>query len=150
MHLPFRSILTVCTGNICRSPLAEARLRQRLAEAGADVHVASAGVGALVDEPADPHAVTVAAELGMDLSTHRGQQLTLSLGEAYELILVMENGQKEWIVSRYPVLQGRVYRLGHWQDLDIPDPYGRSLQRFRAAASQIDLAVDHWLERIAS
>ena len=83
----FNKILVVCVGNICRSPAAEAKLRQL---APASVQIASAGIQALVDHPADPQAQEEARKDGLDLSAHRARQLTDAMCQAHDLILVME------------------------------------------------------------
>ncbi|MBP6133345.1 MAG: low molecular weight phosphotyrosine protein phosphatase, partial [Thauera sp.] len=72
----FDKILTLCTGNICRSPLAEFLLRDRLAARGRAATVASAGIGALVGHPADETTQRVALRHGIDLSPHVARQLT--------------------------------------------------------------------------
>lgn len=72
----FDSILVVCTGNICRSPIGEYILRRELPNKKID----SAGTGALVGKNADPKAIKIAAEHGIDLKEHKGQQFTPSIG----------------------------------------------------------------------
>lgn len=139
------SILAVCTGNICRSPLAEAYLRERLPK----VRVTSAGVGALVGEPVAEHAVTVAEEAGLQLDEHRGRQVDGAAVRGSDLILVMERGQQAWIESRYPHARGRIFLLGHWSEgTEVPDPYGRDLDAFRLAFSRIRDYCDAWIARL--
>jgi protein-tyrosine phosphatase len=75
----FSRILTVCTGNICRSPAAEFLLRQRIEKAGKRVEARSAGIGALVDHPAEEATCAMMNARGVDLSTHRASQLTPSV-----------------------------------------------------------------------
>ncbi|MFL5359908.1 MAG: low molecular weight phosphotyrosine protein phosphatase, partial [Myxococcales bacterium] len=72
----FDRVLMVCTGNICRSPMAQVLLADALKKRGIDVAVESAGLGALVGHPADPIAVKLMQARGLDLSGHRGRQLT--------------------------------------------------------------------------
>lgn len=149
MPLPFRRLMLVCTGNICRSPMAERFLQQRLRDAG-EFTVESAGIGALEGEPADKNAVLVMQERGLDLAGHSGRQLDLDLARGFDLILVMEDSQQRWIEQRMPVLRGRVKRLGHWLDLEVPDPYGLSVEAFRETRDLIEKAVDSWAERLVS
>jgi len=84
------SILIVCEGNICRSPMAEAMLRQAMPGR----RVASAGLNALVGMPAAPYAQEVMRMRGFDVSTHRAQQIGRSLCTDADLILVMDRRQR--------------------------------------------------------
>ncbi|PCR37269.1 protein tyrosine phosphatase, partial [Klebsiella pneumoniae] len=92
------SILVVCTGNICRSPIAERFLRQGLP----NMKIDSAGTGALIGHEADESAVKIAAFHGLSLDGHKGQQFTSSLGRHYDLILVMEKKHLEQISQISP------------------------------------------------
>jgi protein-tyrosine phosphatase len=148
----FSSILTVCVGNICRSPMAEGLLADRLRRRGAKVVVASAGIAALVGRPADPIAQALMAERGLDLSGHRAQQLTPDLIRSFELILVMEAVQRQAVEAILPAARGRVHRLGRWGDFDVPDPYGRERRAFERSLALIERGVDDlqssfWPER---
>lgn len=92
--------------------------------------------------------MAVMAERGIDIGAHRGRQLDLALASQFDLLLVMERDQQSWIERQFPILRGRVMRLGHWTDEDIADPYRRSLAEFRTARDRIEHAVDEWMLRL--
>ena len=143
----FQKILTVCTGNLCRSPMAEAWLRHR---AGTQpLTVSSAGLAAVVGEPAEENAVVLLQQKGVDLSAHRARQLEASHVLAADLVLVMEKWQKAEVERLCPPARGRTYLLAHWQDgLEIKDPHLASAAVFEAVFDKISVAVDAWLERL--
>jgi protein-tyrosine phosphatase len=134
----FRTILVTCVGNICRSPMAEAVLRDRLTRRGLTVEVGSAGIGALVGRPADPIAVALMKERGLDLSGHRARQITHDLAAAHELILVMEAAHQKSLEARFPTTRGRVHRLGRWGGFAVPDPFQGTRADFERALALIE------------
>jgi protein-tyrosine phosphatase len=139
-----RTILVVCTGNICRSPIGEGLLRSRLP----GIEVVSAGTSALVGAPAHALASSVSAEAGIDISAHRAQQLTAALVRHADIVLTMEAGQQREIVERHPFSLGRVFQLDGRNGIDVPDPYLKPIDAFRHAYSLIDRGVNAWVPKI--
>ncbi|MGU7771935.1 low molecular weight protein-tyrosine-phosphatase [Burkholderia sp. MR1-5-21] len=147
------TLLVVCVGNVCRSPMAEALFRARLP--GVDVR--SAGIGALEGRPADPHAVSLMRERGLDVGTHRAHPFSSWLGTRADLILTTDLDQKRWLERRHPSLCGRVYRLGDCspspdatqRGFDVPDPYLGTRASFEHSLRLIERGVDAWCTRIA-
>ena len=141
----FESILVVCTGNICRSPIAERLLRRSLPVKKVD----SAGVGALVDKPADDSAMRIADKHGLSLEGHKARQFSASLGRQYQLILVMEQQQLEQVSKVAPEARGKTMLLGHWLGgKEIPDPYRKSDEAFDSVYQLIYLACQCWTEKL--
>ncbi|MEK6805957.1 MAG: low molecular weight protein-tyrosine-phosphatase [Pseudomonadota bacterium] len=147
----FKHILMVCTGNICRSPTAEAILRSRLGENVKGRTVASLGTMAMIGEPAHPLTFEVALERGIDLSGHHARQATKLLLSQADLILALDRGHESWMVSRYPELKGRVHLLGRWDgNQEVADPYGFPREASVKAFEQIEKYVETWLPRIVA
>lgn len=142
----FNSILVVCSGNICRSPIGEGLLRKAL---GDRIEVASAGVTALVGHPADPLACEVMADKGHDIEGHRAQQVSGELISRYDLVLTMDGFHDDWLHANYPQLRGRVYRMRHWcDDRTVEDPYRLPRAAFEAAYDGIAEGAAHWITRL--
>jgi protein-tyrosine phosphatase len=110
--------------------------------------VCSAGIQALVHEPADATAVILMRERGLDLDRHRARQLDEELLRGCDLLLVMERNHIAWIEAQWPQARGRVYRWGHWSDFDVPDPYRRGEDAFREALALVERGLDEWKERL--
>jgi protein-tyrosine-phosphatase len=106
------TVLVLCTGNICRSPIAEGFLRQLLKERGiGDVTVHSAGVSGLVGYPADPESVRSAAERDIDISEHRARRVNTDMIETADLVLTMTAKQRASANRLVPSAAGRTFTL---------------------------------------
>lgn len=139
-----KSVLTVCIGNICRSPMAEGLLAAGLP----DLYVASAGTGALVGKPADTMAQALMQRRGIDISGHVAQQVSQLLCRQADLILVMDLSQRRYLESTYPFVRGKVFRIAENAKLDVPDPYRKSEAAFEQALELIDTGTRSWIDRI--
>ncbi len=139
--LKIRSVLIVCMGNICRSPVGEALLQRRQR----DIRIESAGIRALVGRPADAVTSTLAGRHGLALEGHRARQLTAELCRNNDLILVMEKQHVEHITHLAPEVRGKTMLLGHWlQRTEIADPYQKSTSFYEFVYGQMDQAVERW------
>ncbi|WP_432548078.1 low molecular weight protein-tyrosine-phosphatase [Kineococcus sp. SYSU DK004] len=162
-------IMTVCTGNICRSPMAEVVLRRRLAEAGLDgrVEVDSSGIS---DEehgnPVDPRAASVLREHGYDVPRHRAHQVSSQeIGER-DLLLAMTARHARWLRTRAPgedaAARVRMYRsfdpdapdvegpgaVADEAALDIDDPWYGGREDFERTLEQVEAAADAVVEHV--
>jgi len=118
--------------------MAQVLLAAALKKRGIDAAVESAGLGALVGHAADPIAVKLMQSRGLDLSGHRGRQLTREIIRSFPLILVMEKEQQRGVEQLDPSARGRVHRIGRVGDFDVPDPYRRGLPAFEESLVLID------------
>ncbi|HDG7807112.1 TPA: protein tyrosine phosphatase [Klebsiella quasipneumoniae] len=143
----FNSILVVCTGNICRSPIGERYLRQALPNKRID----SAGISALVGHSADDSAIRIAEKHGISLAGHKGRQFTSALGRQYDLILVMEKSHLDQIGRIAPEVRGKTLLFGQWlSQKEIPDPYRRSDEAFASVYKLIEQAGLRWVEKLGA
>ncbi|MFC2992168.1 low molecular weight protein-tyrosine-phosphatase [Halomonas tibetensis] len=142
----FQRLLVVCTGNICRSPVAQAMLTRALP--GRDI--GSAGLGALVGHGVEPTARALAEADGLDVADHAARQLTREMLTAADLILVMSSGQRRAVGELAPEALGKTMMLGQWLpgSSDIPDPYRKSREAFEHVHGLLRNATDAWATRL--
>lgn len=143
----FKSILVLCLGNICRSPVAEGILKRHVEKNALDVVVSSAGVVAMVDYPADPFSIEVAQENDIDITAHRARQITSDLVKQHDLILVVDEEVRRIMAQRYPHALGKVKKIGHFSQKDIVDPYLQPKAAFETMYRDLDVCLNEWVEK---
>jgi protein-tyrosine phosphatase len=147
-HLNPRSILVLCEGNHCRSPIAEALLREAL---GGGVTVESAGLGAQNGFGAHALAIQLMGEQGINLTSFRSRQLKPAMALKADLILVMDQNQKAWCERLAPGVRDRVFLLGHWlppERQEIEDPFHKPNDIFFMVFQTICQAVAAWRDHL--
>ena len=140
-----RSVLMICEGNVCRSPLAAALLARELPH----LDVTSAGTHALVGARAEATVAELAHEQGIALDTHRATQVDAPLAHAADLILTMTKTQREWVETAFPSTRGKVFRLCDEHGADVTDPYRRHRTVFDLSFAQIREGVSQWTRTLA-
>ncbi|MCG3843639.1 low molecular weight phosphotyrosine protein phosphatase [Psychrobacter sp. Ps1] len=143
--MAFDNILVVCVGNICRSPMAEALLKRRYPDKAID----SAGVGALVGHPADPAVLEIMTKQQLDVTNHVAKQIDEKLVLKADLIFTMSDSQTKWIEESWPFCRGKTFKLGHWQDKDIADPYKHDMSAFKNAYQDIVDGLEQWADKVS-
>lgn len=139
-----KRILTVCIGNICRSPTAEYLLREQLGRP--DIDVASAGLGAMVGHPMDATALQLLTERGIDGKQHRARQLEPAMLRKADLVLGMEKSHVDAMIRLAPEARGKIFIFDKWvHGHDIPDPYRQQRSAFEHVYAMIELAANSWL-----
>ena len=149
-----KTILIVCTGNVCRSPMAAGLLQHRLSVAGLadEYQVRSAGTWASTGARAAVQACQVMTKRGIDITNHRARDISsVDVTEA-ALILVMTRTHREAIVAEFPDVRTKTYLMSEMigKSYDIADPYGSSLAHYAYCAEDLSIIIEAGFERILS
>ena len=146
-----QNIIFVCTGNICRSPMAEGILKHRCKEMrGNDLVVSSMGIHGLTDYPAVDYAKDACAENGIDISSHIARPIIGEKLQEADLILCMEPVHIKFLQTFFPWFRDKVFLLGAWPEKKarkstIKDPMGGSIEDFRRTFRIIQGHIDRIL-----
>src|ERR1051325_10071090 len=148
-----KTVLFVCTGNVCRSPMAEGIFRHAVQGRG-NYRVVSAGLGAMEGQPPSAHAVEAVKELGIDISNQRSRMLTPDLVQQADYIFGMTHSHVDTVLLLYPQAAEKTFLLREFDDTldsfekDISDPIGGSYDVYVACRDQIEQGLASMLSFI--
>jgi protein-tyrosine-phosphatase len=153
MDRPMRSVLFVCTANICRSPMAMGLMRLRVAQEQEpeDWQIESAGIFAQPGYPTAYNTLEVLGGRGIDLSDYRSRPFTRQMVEDFNLILAMERNQREALRAAFPQYSGKIFMLSQMvgnRVIDVVDPMGGPLVEFEETAREIEQILEKGHARI--
>src|SRR5690606_27360441 len=114
------------------------------------VQVRSAGISTIDGRGADEKAQQVMKANDLDLSGYLSQRVDRTLIGWAELILVMEDFQKQYIESEFPEARGKVFLIGHWRGMQVPDPYRGHYSLFEASYQLLSQCADDWVQRLSA
>src|SRR5579859_5283679 len=148
-----KTVLFICTGNVCRSPMAEGLFRHAVERRG-EYRVLSAGLGALEGQPPSPYAVQAVKELGIDISGQRSRMLTPDLVQHADYIFGMTHSHIDTVMMLYPFAAEKTFLLREFDETldqfekDISDPIGGSYEIYLTCRDQIEQGIHSLLRFI--
>jgi len=159
-----KTILFVCTGNTCRSAMAEGIFKKMLiesAEVDNRFNIISAGISALQGISPTPEAIKVMAEQDIDISRHKATRVQEDLVKKADLILVMSNTHKDHIITKFTFAQDKIHlikefaQIGEFisiqknsENYEIVDPLGRTIEFYRIVAKELKINLEKILDKI--
>lgn len=147
-------IMFICTGNICRSAMADWLMKKKLQERNvSDIEVYSSGIFAMQGDIPTDEAIQVMQEYDVNLTKHRATITQKSNIQEMDLILCMTTSHKQTLIHMYPKLTDKIFTLKEYvgmneKGIDIKDPWGYDIVVYRFCAAEIDFALDKLIEKL--
>lgn len=144
-------VLFVCTGNTCRSPMAEGILNHIANEKNLPIEVSSAGISVFDGDSAAANAVKAMGNINIDISKHISQEINKQLIEKMDLILTMSNSHKDFILLNYPEAKDKIFTLMEYsydEEKNVADPFGGPLSVYEKTRDQLYNAIENMIGKL--
>ncbi|WP_353093709.1 low molecular weight protein arginine phosphatase [Tissierella praeacuta] len=146
-------VLFICTGNTCRSPMAEGILRSMAEKKNLSIEVESAGISVFTGDSASKNSIMAMKKIGMDISKHKARQIHKEMIDKVDLILTMSKSHKNFIISHFPSSREKIFTLLEYAykiDKDVADPFGGRLVIYEKTRDEIYKAIETLVNREGS
>ena len=148
-------VMFICTGNICRSAMAEGMLKKMAQEEKIEAEICSCGIYAETGDEATYNAIDAMKDYDVDITSHKATNIRDSKIKEMDIILCATNTHKQNVLYLYPELKGKVYTMKEYagidkngQDLDIKDPWGYDLNVYKHCAKEIQECLEKIVEKL--
>lgn len=149
-----KKIMFICTGNICRSAMAEGILKKYIKEANLEAEVYSCGIYAEDGDKATDYAIEAAEEYGVDIKKHKATGIRNSNIEEMDIILCATISHKQMVIQMYPSLKEKIMTMKEYAygkdvtDPNVSDPWGYDIVTYRKCASQLNDICEKIIEKL--
>lgn len=144
-------VVFVCSGNICRSPIAAGFARDKLAKRGIPAAVLSCGTLGIAGHPAATFGQMAMEEIGLDISDHYSQGVQPAMLELADWVVVMAPAHETFLRQRIPGIEEKLVRMWEYADEEMPqiaDPVGKDLSAFRICRDLLDRCMERWIDSL--
>lgn len=144
-------VVFVCSGNICRSPMAAAFAKDKFERRGIEALIVSCGTLNIQGRPAASQGIAAMREIGIDMTSHYSQGVQPAILDMADWIVVMSPRHEDFLMQRLKHLRPKIVRMWEYATdelAQIDDPVGQDLAAFRACRDLLDVCVDNWIDSI--
>ncbi|WP_058486026.1 low molecular weight protein arginine phosphatase [Defluviitalea phaphyphila] len=145
-----KRILFVCTGNTCRSPMAEALAKKEINKYSLDINAFSRGIAVYFPSEASKHAIEAMKEYDVDLSDHKSKQLDIKDIEEADIILTMTNRHKQYLLLNFKEHKEKIFTLKEFVEEfgDVKDPFGGNIEDYKNCAKDLNNLIKKLIEKL--
>ena len=146
-----KKIIFLCTGNTCRSPMAEVLAKDEAKKNSLELDISSRGIAVFFPSNASPHAIEAMKEYGLDLTNHISKAILEKKKKNADIILTMTNNHKRDLINRFSNYTDKIFTLKEFvgESGDVEDPFGASLKVYKDCANSIEDLIKKLMQKLS-